>query len=188
MSGLHYGTQTLFLGSVHICTKSNRTEFSWTEYILWIPDIIYSFVLCFQRYAILGNLAFVTVFSVKVYSFLGHVSRLGIHVSMCDWFSLRLSLLWHWHGLSEDLSTNQAQAVCLSHCSQQSPGPKKHQQALGLHITLQSPLATPLSTGQLQGSDRTNTNPVHMQNTWSSWRAIGLKNSASCLAFTSLLQ
>lgn len=41
----------------------------------------------------------------------------------------------------------------------------KHWKALGPHITLQSPLATLLLTWQLQSTNSTSTNILHMQNT-----------------------
>lgn len=64
------------------------------------------------------------MFSVSAYLSLVHVSRLRIHVSPYVWLPLGLSQLRRWHGLSEGLSPHQARAVCLPHCSQQSPGPK----------------------------------------------------------------
>ncbi len=147
--------------------------------------MIDSLVLCNQKYYILGNLTVMTMFSVRACSFLGHVSRLGIHVRPYDWLPLGLSLLWRWHGLSDDLSTHQAGwHIAASSHQDRRPLLEKHQQALGPHITHQSPLATLLLTGQLQSANRTNWNILHVQNTCEVaflWEAIWLD---WCLSLT----
>lgn len=105
---------TTYMALLAVCTFFLRVSAHLHQFIDLFICVIHSEILHSWKFSFCDH-----VFCQGLF-----ISRLGIHVSMYDWLPLGFSLLWQWRGLSEDLSTHRARAVCLPHCSQQSSGPK----------------------------------------------------------------